>query len=150
MTSVEKILFPVDLSEASPKLAADVIFYAQKLDAEVHLLLVTANYEKFKAFNISRSSMEAFGEEVLAGGRKKLAEFVSEYFHDFPRKRVVAVQGDPTEEILKYIAAENIDLVIMGTHGRKGLDRIVFGSVAHHIVTHSPVPVLTINPYRRS
>ncbi len=58
------------------------------------------------------------------------------------------VQGDPAEEILKYIAAQKVDLVIMGTHGRKGLDRILFGSVATQVVQKSPAPVLTINPYR--
>jgi nucleotide-binding universal stress UspA family protein len=59
------------------------------------------------------------------------------------------VQGDPAEEILKYIAQEKVDLVIMGTHGRKGLDRVLFGSVANEVVKKSPVPVLTINPYRQ-
>jgi len=58
------------------------------------------------------------------------------------------VQGDPAEEILKYVESEKVDLVIMGTHGRKGLDRILFGSVANEVVKRSPAPVLTINPYR--
>jgi nucleotide-binding universal stress UspA family protein len=49
---------------------------------------------------------------------------------------------------LDYISDEEIDLVIMGTHGRKGLDRVFFGSVADRVVKMSPVPVLTINPYK--
>ena len=52
------------------------------------------------------------------------------------------------KEILKTIESETIDLVIMGTHGRKGLEHVFFGSVAENVVKKSPVPVLTINPYK--
>jgi nucleotide-binding universal stress UspA family protein len=55
--------------------------------------------------------------------------------------------GDPTAQILKLIQAEDIDLVIMGTHGRKGMEETIFGSVAENVVKKAPVPVLTINPY---
>ncbi|MBW2707880.1 MAG: universal stress protein [Deltaproteobacteria bacterium] len=56
--------------------------------------------------------------------------------------------GDPTQEILKAIDSEGIDMVVMGTHGRKGLDNVLFGSVARNVVRRSPVPVLTVNPYK--
>ena len=52
------------------------------------------------------------------------------------------------EEILKTIDSEGINLVIMGTHGRKGLDHTIFGSVAENVMKKSPVPVLVINPYK--
>jgi nucleotide-binding universal stress UspA family protein len=54
------------------------------------------------------------------------------------------VEGSPFEEILDYVTEYSIDMVIMGTHGRTGLDRIVMGSVAERVVRRSPVPVLTI------
>lgn len=56
--------------------------------------------------------------------------------------------GDPAQEILRFIEAEIIGMVIMGTHGRKGLEHVLFGSVAENVVKMSPVPVLTINPYK--
>ena len=62
------------------------------------------------------------------------------------QKRILS--GDPAQEILKTIESEGIDLVIMGTHGRKGLEHIFFGSVAETVVKKLPVPVLTINPYK--
>jgi nucleotide-binding universal stress UspA family protein len=58
------------------------------------------------------------------------------------------LSGDPTAEILKTIDSEAIDLVVMGTHGYKGLEHAIFGSVARKVVKNSPVPVLTINPYK--
>lgn len=148
MRTITKILFPVDLSEVSSKLVPDALDFARKFDAEVHLLLVTGSFEKFQTFYIPHPSLKTFGEEVLRGGQKKLAEFVEEYFSEFSRLKTAVVQGEPAEEILKYVKNEKIDLIIMGTHGRKGLDRALFGSVANEVVKSSPVPVLTINPYR--
>jgi nucleotide-binding universal stress UspA family protein len=58
--------------------------------------------------------------------------------------------GDAAEEVLNYVRSEGIDLVIMGTHGRKGLEKVVFGSVAERVVQKSPVPVLTINPHSKA
>ncbi len=148
MKAINKILFPVDLSEASSKLAPDAIDFARKFGAELHLLLVTGTFEKFKTFYIPHPSLKTFGEEVLRGGQKRLVEYVEENFSEFSKLKTAVVQGDPAEEILKYVESEKVDLVIMGTHGRKGLDRILFGSVANEVVKRSPAPVLTINPYR--
>ena len=130
-------------------LAPDVIFLAERFNAEVHLLFVAGTFEKFKTFYIPHPSLQSFGEELLRGGEKKLKEFVEELFSEFPKIKTVVAQGDPAEEILKYISSEKVDLVVMGTHGRKGLDRIIFGSVASQVVQNSPAPILTINPYRR-
>jgi nucleotide-binding universal stress UspA family protein len=55
---------------------------------------------------------------------------------------------DLSEEILNYIEDRHTDLVIMGTHGRKDMDKIIFGSVAERVVKTSPVPVMVVNPYR--
>ena len=55
--------------------------------------------------------------------------------------------GDPDVEILKTIESEDIDLVVMGTHGYKGLEHAIFGSAAEKVVQKSPVPVMVVNPY---
>jgi nucleotide-binding universal stress UspA family protein len=54
------------------------------------------------------------------------------------------VEGNPHEEILDYVTEHGIDMVIVGIHGRIGLDRVVTGSVAERVVRRSPVPVLTV------
>ena len=54
------------------------------------------------------------------------------------------VEGNPHEEILEFVAEHDIDMVVMGTHGRTGLDRALMGSVAERVVRRSPVPVLTV------
>jgi nucleotide-binding universal stress UspA family protein len=62
-------------------------------------------------------------------------------------QRLIAY-GDPSTEILQAIEKGNIDLVVMGTHGRKGLEHTIFGSVAENVVKRSSAPVLVINPHK--
>ena len=50
--------------------------------------------------------------------------------------------------IINYVTSKGIDLVIMGTHGRKGLDKVIFGSVAERVVKTAPVPVMVVNPHK--
>lgn len=54
------------------------------------------------------------------------------------------VEGVPRSEILAYVEDEGSDLVVMGTHGRTGLDHYLIGSVAEKVVRRSPVPVVTV------
>jgi nucleotide-binding universal stress UspA family protein len=53
-------------------------------------------------------------------------------------------EGNPHEEILEYVSEHGIDVVVVGSHGRSGIDRLVVGSVAERVVRLSPVPVLTV------
>jgi nucleotide-binding universal stress UspA family protein len=62
------------------------------------------------------------------------------------RSRVLT--GDVTDEILQYVKDNNANLIVMGTHGYKGLERVMFGSVADKVVKTACCPVMTINPYR--
>ena len=55
------------------------------------------------------------------------------------------LEGDPEREIVAHAAESGADLIVMGTHGRGGIDRLLLGSVAEHVVRRSPVPVLTVH-----
>lgn len=146
MKFAKKILFPADLSEVSPKIAPYVKEVASKFSAEVHIVFVARILQHFTSIYVPHPSVRNFEAEIVKGAEKKLGEFVEEHFQGVSPKAKV-VLGDAAEEILNYTRSEGIDLIIMGTHGRKGLEKIVFGSVAERVVQKSPVPVLTINPY---
>ncbi|MGD8313422.1 MAG: universal stress protein [Syntrophobacterales bacterium] len=146
MHDYKKILFPVDLSEASPKIVPHVREMAAKFDAEVHLLFVARILQHFTSIYVPHPSVNKFETEIVKGAEKKLQEFTEEYFKDVPCKARV-VLGDAAEETLNYVRSEGIDLIVMGTHGRKGLEHIIFGSVAERVVKKSQIPVLTVNPY---
>ena len=102
----------------------------------------------FSGLYVPPSSIDRFQKEIIEGAEKRLYEFAEEHFNAFPETKTVVAAGDPSEEIIKYIHDQHIDLVIMGTHGRKGMDKIFFGSVADRIVKTAPVPVMVVNPFR--
>ncbi|MFP5211757.1 MAG: universal stress protein [Acidobacteriota bacterium] len=144
-----RILFPVDLAGISSKIVPEVLQMASRMKAEIHLLYVAECLEQFTAFYVPHPSLDQFEDEITRSAKRKLEEFAEEHFMDYGDTKTVIVRGDPAEEILKYIGTERIDLVIIGTHGRKGLDRVLFGSVADQVVKLSPTPVLSVNPYRK-
>jgi len=92
-------------------------------------------------------AIEIFEKEVAEGAEKKLYEFKEKHFADFPDTQTAVVLGDAAEEILKYVKSEGMDLIIMSSHGRKGLDKVIFRSVAEKVVKTAPVPVMVANPY---
>jgi nucleotide-binding universal stress UspA family protein len=148
MKDIHNILFPVDLSETSEKIVPYVETLAKKFDAEIHLLFVARIFEYFVSIYVPQPSIDNFEQEIAKGGKKRLDEFQSLYFPPPMKTRSTVLVGDASEKILAYTETENIDLLIMGTHGRKGLDKVLFGSVADRVSKMATVPVLLINPHR--
>jgi nucleotide-binding universal stress UspA family protein len=83
--------------------------------------------------------------EFEAESRRRLEAIAQQNLAGLPHKVLVA-SGNAAPEILKLVRGLNIDLIVMGTHGRKGVKHFLLGSVAERIVRESPVPVLTIHP----
>ncbi len=149
MVKINKILFPVDLTANSSKVFPYVLSVSEKYGAEICLLHVVEDFAKWGGgMYIPHIALEQYREDALRGAEKALGKVCEEQlqgYRDFKKK---IVYGDPAQEILKAIESEEIDLVVMGTHGRKGLENVLFGSVARNVVRRSPVPVLTVNPYK--
>jgi nucleotide-binding universal stress UspA family protein len=147
MRDFKKILFPVDLSDITPKIVPYVISTADKYNSEVHILFALHRLDQFSRLT-SYLTMPDLEKELVENAEKKMGEFVQQYFRGRPGLKTKIVKGDhPAEEILRYVKSENIDLVIMGTHGRKGISRVLVGSIAERVFKLSPVPVLSVNPF---
>ncbi|MGD9042025.1 MAG: universal stress protein [Desulfobacteraceae bacterium] len=148
MEPIKKILFPVDFSDVSPKIAPWVLMMAEKFEAEIHLLFVARGFGYLSDVYVMPVTIENIQGEIIKGGETAMDEFVAAHFEKYPALKAKVDLGDPGDRILKYISSEGIDLVIMGTHGRKGLERVFFGSVADRVIKMSQVPVLSINPHK--
>jgi len=144
----KRILFPVDLTEVCRKVVPYVGVVSKAFGAEVDVLFVAHAMKYYENIYVPPVSTRAFEEEVLRGARKRLDEFVKEIQEDLRVDSAEVRVGDAAEEIVRYVSEEGVDLVIMGTHGRKTLQKILMGSVADYVVKMSPAPVLTVNPYR--
>ena len=148
MLEIKRVLFPVDFTENSSKILPYVLSLAGKYDATIYLLHVVEDFSEWSGFYVPHIPLEQFRDAALKGAQKSLDRVCEEQLQRCPNFQKRILFGDPVMEILKIIEEEGIDLVIMGTHGRKGLEHVFFGSVAENVVKKSPVPVLTVNPYR--
>lgn len=145
MPQIKKILCAVDLSEHSPVVAEYAKALALVLKAEVVCLYVAPSLSQYVGFHVPPSSIESFVGEIVSGADATMNTFMAE---QFPGVKVEGrvVTGYAAEEALKLAEEQGVDLIIMGTHGRRGIDRILFGSVAEKVVKSAKCPVLTIRP----
>ena len=148
MIEINKILFPLDLTENSSKILPYVLSVSEKYNSQIYLLHVVQDLNKWGKLYVPHPSMDKFQEEAIKNAKKAMDKICENQLQSCPNFQKRVVSGDTVDEILKIIESENIDLLIMGTHGRKGLEHVIFGSVAENIVKKSPVPVLSINPWK--
>jgi nucleotide-binding universal stress UspA family protein len=135
-----RILVPVDFSDASGRAVDVAVGLAQRVGAGLHLLHAEAlevpayfTHDQLKALDRERSLARARAGEFVADFARK---------HGAVEFTTAVVEGAPTPTILK--AAAQADLVVMGTHGRRGPARWWLGSVAERVVHESPAPVLVV------
>lgn len=148
METIERILFPVDLTESSERLVPNVLIMAEKFNAQVHVVFVVRIFQYFTDIYVAPPSISIFENELVEGARKKMDEFLANHFAQLPQTRGEVILGDPSDAILNYVQEKKIDMIVMGTHGRKGLDRVLFGSVAERVIKTVRIPVLVVNPHR--
>ena len=132
---LRRILVPVDGSESADSALDHAVSLAKAAGAEIHLLSVVDPYVLSTV--VERKEVEVELEGVVQDAAARVRDA------DVEVSTTVEV-GFPHEEILDAVADEEIDLIVMGTHGRSGLQRFVLGSVAEKVVRLSPVPVLTV------
>jgi nucleotide-binding universal stress UspA family protein len=146
MIRLDRILFPTDFSEYSEAASRYACAFAEQFDAELHLLHV---------LEILPSTTPVFGgglaltpgvQESMQAAESELGRILDLEWQKGKRVVRATVDGAPFVEIIHYARENNIDLIVMGTHGRSGLSHAMIGSVAERVVRKSPCPVLTVRP----
>jgi universal stress protein A len=147
MIELKRILFPTDLSDAAEEAQAYALALAEKFDAELHVLSVIQDM----ALISPDPNMPWL---VPASNLQEVRQSVEEALRKIPNPtwpnaklavRTIRI-GVPFLEIIKYAKEMDIDLIVVGTHGRSGLSHVLLGSVAERVVRKSPCPVLTVHP----
>ena len=140
MNAFRHVLVPIDFGVPSERALDLALDLAQKEGAKVTLL---------HAYSLP---LLAYGEGIVwpieefrQSAQKTLDDALARAKARYPRVEGVLVYGEPREKILEAVDKHGIDLIVMGTHGLRGLSRAFFGSVAERIVRVSPVPVMTVS-----
>ncbi|MBW1988615.1 MAG: universal stress protein [Deltaproteobacteria bacterium] len=148
MAHSKTILYPCDFSANTKKVAAYTAEIADKLGADVIALYVVEDLGRWARTVIPHPSIDQYQKEAEKAAREKMDAFVKKHLAPRVPATPAVMRGDPAEQILQAAREKKVDLMIMGTHGRSGLEHVLFGSVAETVVTRSPVPVLVVTPDR--
>jgi universal stress protein A len=143
IVSIRRILFPTDFSGPAKGAQKYATTLAEKFGAELHALHVVPEMilpatDSYTVWTLPEGGMKA---QVDAAAQQLEAEMGP----SSTAIRSVTV-GFPVEEIMKYAADQEIDLIVVGTHGHTGLSHLLMGSVAEKLVRLATCPVLTVHP----
>ena len=146
MLQLQKILFPTDFSRCADQALAHAVFLAEKYEAEIHVLhVVTLFNDQPSIINNEITETEVTIRKLEDIAEKQLNKVVDAESSDY-MKIIAATKREISSApaILQYASDNNIDLIVMGTHGRRGLGHLLLGSTAEEVVRLAACPVFTI------
>ena len=145
MTTIRRILCPVDFSDCSRHALDHAVALARQHHAAVTALYVVPPVQtNYPAFGVGAYVPYVYTVDDLKQFQLAVERFVSGVGYPVT---AVSVEAVVVGEILKRAAQLPADLIVMGTHGRSGFDRLLLGSVAERVLAKAPCPVLTIPPH---
>ena len=144
--NVRKILAPIDFSQPSVAAMKGAWELARETRAEVHLLHVVVPHHFFIPLPGDQSSSSEIAREaaMIEQAEEELARIKRDEMDNSKKVFASAVVGSPLTRICDYCVANDIDLIMMSTHGRTGAEGILVGSVTEKVVSHAPCAVLVL------
>lgn len=147
MHEIRKILVPVDFQRYSEELAEFAVATANKLAARVvffHVVEVLLFYSDFIP-----AYMPVNDEETLEHAKAKMNTLVENSKKTWMGCSGQVERGDVVDTIVDYVQKEEFDLIIIGTHGARGLEKILLGSVAERVIKRAPCSALLFKPKKK-
>ena len=147
----QKILLPTDGSKFAEKAAKHAIWIAGHSNAELIALNVV---DTSSLTGLPAEDLTIRVSEILKEEGKKSLDSISNLIEELEKEEgfetgaeltKISKEGSPADVILKMVEDENIDLIVMGTSGKHGLDRFLLGSVTEKVVRSAKVPVLAVH-----
>ena len=146
MLEIKLILCPVDFSEFSIRAYHYALSLAEHYRAQLVVQhIVELSRYPYADYVASTGDYAEFCRALGEGGKDRLREFVRKHHHDEIQPELVVHEGTAPDCILSLAQGRKTDLIVMGTHGRRGFDRVVLGSVTDRVMRTAPCPVLAIS-----
>ena len=146
--AISHVVVPVDFMANTNILVEYANSMAKTFSASLHFVHVVSVPEADTMVGIPFAA--EYKKNMLADGQAKMTDLIEEN----SKKKVISnctgevVTGDPADKIVKVAEKKDSDLIIIGTHGAKGLEKILLGSVAERVLKRAHCPVLIMNPYK--
>jgi universal stress protein A len=155
--NIKKILAPVDFSSLSKVGVHYALQIAQSEEAEIIIYnVITVEETPFpqgaEEWVAEQTELPKI-KKTLEKRRKQLERFVTEECADFTAGRKIRLEveiGTPYKRIVEKAADEDVDMIVMSTHGRTGVMHMLIGSVTERVVRRAPCPVLAVPPAQRN
>lgn len=148
MMNFKRILVATDFSEPSERALEAALDLAARFDSELTLVHIW----EFPSYDYMHGVVLPidFAERIAEAAEVRMASTISSIKQRSPNAKSIVKMGVVWSEVLSTIEETRPDLLVLGTHGRRGLKRAVLGSVAEKLVRLSPVPVLTVHGSEKS
>ncbi len=145
MIELRRILVPTDFSKHSQNALYYAVAFAEKFGAELYLLHVVQDLALFVPDAVTVTPPLAPPiEQLTAAVRTSLKRLSEENHLERFTVHTEVREGTPFYEIVQFARDADVDLIVMGTHGRTGLVHVLMGSVTEKVVRKAPCPVLTV------
>ena len=143
---IKQILCPIDFSEFSLSAYRHSLSLAEHYQAKLVAQHIVELW-RYPAgdFAASAGVYEEYSQALRESGKKQLQEFVENHTHDEIQPERVVQIGVAADSILSFAQLQNADVIVMGTHGRRGFDRLMLGSVTDRVMRRAPCPVLAVS-----
>ncbi|MGB5849715.1 MAG: universal stress protein [Ignavibacteriaceae bacterium] len=141
---IKKILVPIDFSDYSKSSLKYAARFAQKFNSEITLIYVVEPVIYPPDFSMGQIAIPSVNAEWDLKAKEELEKLGKQEIPESIKVSIIIKTGKPFLEIIDAAAVENIDLIIIATHGHSGIEHILFGSTAEKVVRKAPCPVLTL------
>jgi nucleotide-binding universal stress UspA family protein len=141
---LKKVLVPTDFSDSARHAFRYGLSFAREYRAELVLLHVVENLTVGYASDLFPVPMAEVFQEISGYAKSELAKLAEEAKQKGVAVTELVAQGKPSAEIIRHAAENDVDMIVLGTHGKGMLDQALFGSTTERVVRRAPCPVLTV------
>jgi len=147
MINMRTILCPTDFSETSKYAFEYALQFAEEFAAKLEIIHVQVDESQVIALYMPEVTLQNVNKEIEEAAKQQLDDFLAPYSERLSKVRYEAklIKGTPYIKIIDAARDYDADMVVIGTHGRTGVEHALFGSTAEKVVRKSPCPVFTVS-----
>ena len=144
MEQIKNILVPIDFSDYSKNALKYAAQFAKKFSAKIYLIYVVEPMIYPADFSMGQVAIPSTDIDLHSRAEEELNKLSKEIINGSLPVEILIKTGKPFVEIIEAASANDIDLIIIATHGHTGVEHLLFGSTAEKVVRKAPCPVLTL------